>query len=139
MPLPRSLAPSTRNTTIMITALWTDMNCLIDANGAAARSPAIMKYSTGPATVSEPMMTNTATATAVPPPLNPAWAIDADAAMRQRQVLRVGARQRGAEHERLARGELVERRHELRHRRFLTGLRADPSTAWPPGAGTRPR
>ena len=42
MPLPRSLAPSTSSTTIMITALWADMNSLIDASGPAARSPATM-------------------------------------------------------------------------------------------------
>ena len=72
MPLPRSLAPSTRNRTIMITALCADMNCLIDASGAAARSPASRKYRTGPATVSEARITNTATAIALSPPLSPA-------------------------------------------------------------------
>ena len=40
MPLPTSLAPSTSSTTIMMTALCSDMNCLIASSGPAARSVA---------------------------------------------------------------------------------------------------
>ena len=39
-PCPRSLAPRMRRTTIMITALWRDMNSLREASGPAARSVA---------------------------------------------------------------------------------------------------
>ena len=78
-PSPSSLAPSRSSTTIMITALLSDMNRLTAPSGRAARSAATRWKSTAPATVIEPRATNTAMATAVSLESSPASAIDAAA------------------------------------------------------------
>ena len=87
----------------MITALWSAMNCFIAASGPAARSLASMKNSTGPATVSEPMTTNTAIGDGGLAATQPGLGDRRRRGQRERQVLGVDARERGAEDERLAR------------------------------------
>ena len=75
------------------------------------------------------MMTNTATAMALSPPLSPAWAIDAAAANVSARFFGLTPDSSDAEAERLAGGEAVDGAHPLRHLGLLARLRAAPATA----------